>query len=166
MRRALIPVLALSLGVVVLGVSCSDDDDGDTEQEWEATLTGAQETPAVTTTATGTAHFEVDSDGDDHIHFEITANNITNLTVGHIHFGIAGQAGPIIVSLISNTPPVSGNREFDGEIEVGDIMQNNNGITTLAQLRTAMTAGQCYVNLHTTQNPTGEIRGQLSETSD
>ena len=165
MRRALIPFLALVLGVFVLGVSCSDDDD-DTEQAWEATLTGAQETPAVTTTASGTARFEVDSDGDDHIHFEITANNITNLTVGHIHFAPVGTAGPIIVSLISNTPPVSGNRDFEGEIEVGDIMQNSNGITTLADLRQAMSAGQCYVNLHTTANPTGEIRGQLSETND
>ena len=166
MRRALIPVLALVLGVLLLGVSCSDDDNGDVEQAWEATLSGGQETPPVTTTASGTARFEVDSDGDDHIHFEITVDNITNLTVGHIHFGAVGVPGPIIVSLISNTPPVSGNEDFEGEIEVGDIMQNNNGITTLAQLRLAMSAGQTYVNLHTTQNPTGEIRGQLSETSD
>jgi CHRD domain-containing protein len=162
MRRALMPLIALGL-VSVLGLRCGGDNNNANTQAWQATLTGAAETPPVATLASGTADFTMDNDGNDHIHFHINAVNFTNLTVGHIHAGDIGKPGPIIVALIANTPPVSGSREFDGEIQLEDIEVNNNGIATLADLRQQMSQGKLYVNLHTSANPLGEIRGQIGE---
>ena len=62
----------------------------------------------------------------------------------HIHSGARGKAGPVIVPLCA--PCKSGAR----------------GSTTVdASVLTVLEAGRGYVNVHTTKNPAGEIRGQL-----
>ena len=62
----------------------------------------------------------------------------------HIHLGRPGRAGGVMVALCG--PCRSGRR----------------GVTTVsnAQLRT-IRAGRAYVNVHTTRNQAGEIRGQI-----
>ena len=62
----------------------------------------------------------------------------------HIHIGRTGRAGPVAVALCG--PCRSGQR--------GSAIVN---AATLAALET----GRAYVNIHTRQNPAGEIRGQL-----
>jgi tRNA pseudouridine-54 N-methylase len=39
-------------------------------------------------------------------------------------------------------------------------------VTNIAALAFAMREGLIYVNLHTTDNPAGEVRGQLLESTD
>jgi hypothetical protein len=69
-------------------------------------------------------------------------------TLAHIHSGIAGTNGPVIVDLVrSGTDPNRWNVE-DG------------GVLTAEQVN-ALLAGQLYVNVHSAANPGGEIRGQI-----
>lgn len=73
----------------------------------------------------------------------------SNFISGHIHFGIAGTNGPVIFPL--NIPIVPGMRSacFDN-----NFMLTNNQINQLINR-------ELYINIHTVNNPNGEIRGQL-----
>jgi len=62
----------------------------------------------------------------------------------HIHSGVRGKAGPVIVPLCA--PCRSG---------------AHGRATVDASVLTALEAGRTYVNVHTPKNPAGEIRGQL-----
>jgi len=62
----------------------------------------------------------------------------------HIHSGARGKAGPVILPLC--TPCKSGAR---------------GRVTVDASVLNALQSGRTYVNVHTTKNPAGEIRGQL-----
>jgi hypothetical protein len=62
----------------------------------------------------------------------------------HIHSGVRGKAGPVIVPLCA--PCRSG---------------AHGRATVNASVLTALEAGRTYVNVHTPKNPVGEIRGQL-----
>jgi hypothetical protein len=63
----------------------------------------------------------------------------------HIHSGVRGKAGPVLVPLCGPcTSPASGT-----------------ATVTQAQI-TDMVAGKDYVNVHTAKNPNGEIRGQIT----
>jgi CHRD domain len=66
-------------------------------------------------------------------------------TAAHIHMGAKGKAGPVIVALCG--PCKSG---AHGSAKVSPAV-----IKTIE-------GGGAYVNVHTTKNPNGEIRGQVS----
>ena len=63
----------------------------------------------------------------------------------HIHSGVRGKAGPVIVPLCA--PCKSG---------------AHGRATVDAAVLAALEAGRTYVNVHTRKNPLGEIRGQLA----
>lgn len=77
----------------------------------------------------------------------ITLTGIT-ATLAHIHNGIAGTNGPVIVDFLQSAGDP--NR---WEVEAGDVLN--------ADQVNALLAGQLYVNVHTAANPGGEIRGQI-----
>jgi len=74
--------------------------------------------------------------------------NVANVTAAHIHDGNAGVAGPVIIPLLQS-PAGSGIWTVTASIPLTDAQ--------IARLQ----AGGYYVNVHTTLNPAGEIRGQL-----
>lgn len=77
----------------------------------------------------------------------VTLTGIT-ATLAHIHHGIAGTNGPVIVDFVrSGTDP----NRWDAEA----------GGTLTADQVSALLAGQLYVNVHTAAFPNGEIRGQI-----
>ncbi|MGZ8795022.1 MAG: CHRD domain-containing protein, partial [Gaiellaceae bacterium] len=77
--------------------------------------------------------------------WRLTFSRLTGKAVAaHIHSGARGKAGPVIVSLCA--PCKSGAR---------------GSATVDASVLNALEAGRGYVNVHTTKNPAGEIRGQL-----
>ena len=101
----------------------------------------------------------------------------TRLTQAHLHCGQEGVAGPIVVDLLGAVrggvaPPL----EVRAVLSDANIIQEpdptadnqtcadvlGTPITTLAELVQAIEAGNVYVNVHSEQNPTGEIRGQLT----
>lgn len=76
----------------------------------------------------------------------ITTSNVKNAAAAHIHDGNVGVAGSIVVGLVESPP---GTWSVPANSTLSDAQ--------IARLQ----AGGFYVNVHTTLNPSGEIRGQL-----
>jgi hypothetical protein len=161
-------ILPFALVAALTVVAACDDDDDPTgpgdEAAFDATLTGASERPdPVTTDASGSASVEADGET---VSFEVEVEDIDEVTMAHIHVGGTEVAGPIVVTLFESPddPQSFTDRETlaEGTFTEDDITPAG-GITTLDDLLAQMEAGNTYVNVHTTANPTGEIRGQLDE---
>lgn len=128
----------------------------DAEATFRFALTQSAEIPAPkATTASGTAQIVIYPE---RIDYELTGNSIIGVTAAHIHSGAVGVAGPIIVTLYNQ--PASGT--INGVFASGSLTAANlpAGVT-LASLKTLLLSGGAYVNVHTTLNPSGEIRGQV-----
>jgi len=109
-------------------------------------LTVAEAAPGVTPPANagGTADLELSADLT--IEYTVTVHDLTGpVFLGHIHEGAPGVEGGIVFPLtkIDDTT-------LQGETEV----------LTEAQVETLL-AGGYYVNVHTTANGGGEVRGQI-----
>ncbi len=75
------------------------------------------------------------------------------LTIAHIHNGAVGISGPVIIdirNLITTTADGSGGSIMNAVLNI-DMAQAN-----------VLLSGNGYFNLHTTQFPAGEIRGQIN----
>jgi hypothetical protein len=115
-------------------------------------LSGSEEVPPVQTEATGVAEI---IPGVDSISYNINATNIEGVTAGHIHLGAKGENGPIVVTLFNYDTPMN-------EVsENGTITADNlEGPYAGKQISEIPGTTPLYVNIHTEQNPNGEIRGQ------
>ena len=131
--------------------ACNDASKGQTL--FHATLNAASEVPARGSAASGVAGFTLDGD---RVLYSIEAKQIGNVTMSHIHSGAAGVNGPVRVFLFRGptTGTVNG-RLVEGSFTAADVT----GIS-LEALLAEMQAGTAYVNVHTTQFPGGEMRGQ------
>ncbi|HHT46019.1 MAG TPA: CHRD domain-containing protein [Firmicutes bacterium] len=131
-------------------------------KQFFATLMGSEEVPPVQTSATGDTVFKV-SDDQMTMRFRLIVNNIANMTVAHIHLGRRGENGPIVVFLFGPVDPAI---TVSQGIVQGTLSQRNlvgplEG-QPFSALLNEMQRGNTYVNVHTVQNPGGEIRGQIS----
>jgi hypothetical protein len=134
---------------------------------FSASLREENEVPPSGSSATGQATFTLSSD-ETTLHYKIEASNLNNITMAHIHIAPAGTNGPIAVWLYPSAPPemlIPG--VFNGVLAEGDITSANllgplEG-QTLSDLLDQIDAGNAYVNIHTSQFPGGEIRGQISK---
>jgi hypothetical protein len=155
------------------GVACDDDDDDGVSPEipdqFTATLTGGAERPnPVTTTATGTATFTVNA-ARTQITYTVRAANLATgggqqITACHIHAGSTSAAGPVIVTLCTpNQPGVTAEAEIaSGTIAEGtDASTKGSSPIGIDALLLLLVSGDAYVNVHTTANAGGEIRGQI-----
>ena len=125
--------------------------------KYTAKLSGQNEVPPNTSKATGEASF-ISSNKD--LTFSISATGIKNATAGHIHQGKPGENGPILVTLFNNTSPTN-TVEEKGVISASMLEGPLKG-KTISDLITAMENGDTYANIHTTQHPKGEIRGDIT----
>jgi hypothetical protein len=126
-------------------------------EKFMANLTGNEEIPPSNSKATGTAGFTVS--GEDGMDYKVSATNIQNVTEGHIHIGKKGENGPIVFTLFRANAPVnqlSENETITSSEFVGQLKDK-----PLSDLITVMNNGSAYANIHTQQNPNGEIRGQI-----
>jgi CHRD domain len=142
-------------GVVVPGLSFSSA--LAQERTFTTFLAGHQEVPPTDSQATGTAQFDVT--GEDSISYTVNATDIQAVTAGHIHCGELGENGPVVVTLFNYDSPQ------DDVSEGGTITEDNlegpMAGSQLSDLIDALNNGQAYVNIHTEQNPDGEIRGHI-----
>jgi hypothetical protein len=126
-----------------------------------AELSGNEEVPPVQTDATGSAEFTAPHF--DNIGYSVNVSNIDKVTMAHIHSGKQGENGPPVVTLFkTDTPsaePINGNLA-SGNITNADLEGPMAG-KTLIDLNKSMELGETYVNVHTEENPNGEIRGQI-----
>jgi hypothetical protein len=119
-------------------------------------LSGSEEVPPVQTDATGVA--EITPMGADSIAYSVNATNIEAVTAGHVHLGKQGENGPVVATLFNYDSPMNGVSE-NGTI-TADKLEGPMAGMQISDLAAAGANGTLYVNIHTEQNPNGEIRGQ------
>ena len=126
-----------------------------------AQLSGNEEVPPVQTDATGSAEFTAPHF--DNIGYSVNVSNIDKVTAAHIHSGKVGENGPIVVTLFKTETPSA--EPINGNLASGNITNANlegpMAGKTLIDLNKSMELGETYVNVHTQENPNGEIRGQI-----
>jgi len=127
--------------------------------EFATNMTGQQELPPVDTQAIGEAILVQDLPLNQTIHYFVNVTGIQGVTQGHIHSGAEGKNGSIVVTLFKYDSPQNNVLE-KGIIAASNLEGPMQG-KTIPDLIAAMKNGSTYVNVHTEQNPSGEIRGQL-----
>ena len=160
--RVLAIVLAWGLLISVpVTAGAHDDDEG--HRTFRAALTGAAEVPPVETDASGTATFRINKDATE-ITYRLRLRNIDNALAvagAHIHCAPAGENGPVAAFLAG---AVAGGLE--GRVDIRAALTEQNVIPTgcgdtLSELIDSMRAGETYVNVHSGDVPSGELRGQI-----
>ncbi len=109
----------------------------------KVTLTGAEETPPVTTKASGVAMINIGADMSVSGTIKTTGNEGT---MAHVHVGAVGEAGPAIITLSKDAKGV-------WVIPAGSKLTDDQ----YAKFK----AGMLYVNVHSAEHKSGEIRAQL-----
>jgi hypothetical protein len=152
MKRPFVIVVLVVAALSLAGTAYAND------LKFTAELTGAQERPTpVQTEGEGEAKFE--SDGTS-VAFELKWKNLSTPAVAaHIHCGGPEVAGPVGVTLFAGAMGTDG--EVQGSFTAPD-PGNACGWEDLADVLEAMASGGAYVNVHSTQFPGGEIRGQVT----
>ena len=151
-------IFAIAAAVAILGITSGLTNSVTAqEQKFVATLLGQEEVPPTNSQATGMAEFTVTGENAE---YSVNASDIQGVTAGHIHSGGQGENGPIVVTLFKNDSPTNEVSET-GSI-TADKLEGPMAGKQLADLVTAMSNGETYVNIHTEQNPNGEIRGQIT----
>ncbi|HJT83736.1 MAG TPA: CHRD domain-containing protein [Nitrososphaeraceae archaeon] len=129
------------------------------QQKFIAQLFGNEQVPPVQTSAAGMASFKPVQDN---LWFEVDVTDMKGITVVHIHSGKQGQNGPPIVTLYKGDTP---SQQVHGLIAQGsfnsDTFHGPIVGKSLSDLITAIENGETYVDIHTQQNPDGELRGQI-----
>jgi hypothetical protein len=113
-----------------------------------ALLTGDQEVPPVETDAVGVGRFEL-SDDLSELSYYVAVDNIANITASHLHTAQPGQNGGVAHTLFA------GSGTFEPGSPITDVLPID------AQSVLDLISGNYYVNVHTTNTPSGEIRGQV-----
>jgi hypothetical protein len=154
--QALGEFVADSLGLTI--DACMDSNGA--PRTFRAHLSGDQEVPSVDTDASGVAVLRLSGDGDA-LNFKLIVANIDNVLFSHIHFAPPGTNGPVVAFLFDGGPtgPVNGVLA-EGIITADDLIGPLTGLS-LQDLIDVIEAGNTYVNVHTLDNPPGEIRGQI-----
>lgn len=131
-------------------------------------LDGEQEEPnPVDTKAQGQANFKLSKDGTV-LHYKLIVANIENVFMAHLHLitDPGAVTGGVVVWLYPAGPPsqlIPGRTNgvlAEGTITDDSLVGALAGMT-LDDLIEAIDAGQVYVNVHTSQYPPGEIRGDI-----
>lgn len=125
------------------------------DQVFRVLLTGNNQNPTVQTDATGTLIVELRG-------LDITVsgsfNNLSSALAteiaggGHIHMGLAGQNGAVIKVL---------NIDASADLLSGEILAEDNTFELSNEEHMALLDSELYVNIHSLNNPGGELRGQI-----
>jgi CHRD domain. len=149
-RQGTVWLLAACVITAVVG-ACGGGSDGGgtaippTATTKNVTLNGAQANPAVTTAATGSGFISVD-DQTGAASGTVSTFGIANAPSAHLHEGAVGTNAGVTVELAQDSPGV-------WVVPAG---------TTLTAAQVAsFKSGNLYVDVHTSANPNGEIRGQV-----
>ncbi len=135
-RKAIGVIAVAAIGLAGLSGAAS-------AEEMKVTLSGDMEVPPVKTMASGTGTITVNPDMT--VSGKITTSGLKG-TVAHIHQGAMGKNGPPIIPLDK-----SGDNDW--------VVPKNSKLSE-AEFK-AFKAGDLYVNVHTAEHKSGEIRAQL-----
>ena len=175
MKRILVVAAATLLMMVMTAVAADDE-------VIRVHLVGYQETPlTINTAATGEFKIKIHSDGSA-IDYEETYRDLSSgVLQSHIHFGRPALTGGIVLFLCTNlTPPVgvptpqpcptTNPATITGTLTAANVIASSGanagqaidpGAAGFAEMIKAIREGAAYVNVHTTNHPSGEIRSRL-----
>lgn len=139
-----LPALALSITVASLVAACGGGDDFTVR---ETKLTTTQEVEEVHSLATGIGVLTLNTDRGD-LSGLVTVSGMTP-TMAHIHSGVAGTNGAVLIDLVQ----VSG--------QANQYRVPDNTVLNPAQIA-AFKSGGLYLNVHSAAFPNGEVRGQIN----
>jgi hypothetical protein len=148
----------------------------------ETKLVGEEEAPIIpVTNAHGSANVRLAKDGQS-MDFVLVVNDITNVTMAHIHVGPRAVAGPIVVwffpAVTATAPLPGGGGPHSGLLAKGTFtaadLRGPLAGHPLSDLIAAIVSGNAYINVHTNDGvappntgpgdfPGGEVRGQLDK---
>lgn len=160
-----IKLVLLVLSVVLATMPAAWAGAGGQNRNFGAHLSGGEEVPAVDTNATGQAIFQLSKDGSE-LRYRLNVANIEDVVAAHIHLAPAGTNGGVVAWLYPDQAPgqlVPGRSQgtlAEGTITEADLVGALAG-ESLEALVEHMRDGGAYVNVHTSQFPGGEIRGQI-----
>ncbi|MDF1664459.1 MAG: CHRD domain-containing protein [Planctomycetota bacterium] len=120
-----------------------------------AALSGTQMSPPVTSSAKGEGSVIV-SQNQDSIAIALKSTGLTNVDKVHLHLGFCGEDGPVLFNLLETQSFAD---DFSITVTQADLKPFAN--LSFAEAINAIRSGQTYLKVHTSQNPDGEIRGQL-----
>ena len=114
------------------------------DMTYNVNLSGSQEVPAVNTMSLATAVVEIDEDLPA-FSVSVDVSGLTDVTGVHVHDGGIGMNGPVAFPLTD---------AGDGTYVLAETNISPSNLD-------ALTNGEWYLNVHTTANPNGEVRGQI-----
>ena len=122
-------------------------------QTYKAVITGRMEVPPVATLASGNLTAVLDGNmltvtGS----FQNLASDFNANIGAHLHTGFVGSNGDVTLTL---------NPTLNADNRSGSFTAANNSYDLTDDQRNALLERRLYVNIHTVDNPSGEIRGQL-----
>jgi hypothetical protein len=136
-------------------------------------LTGDNEVPPVDTAATGRITLSGNSQ-ENALDYQLSLSNLNGIvTSAHVHRGNVGTNGPIVANLKVVGAFAGASASASGGEGSAMTSTSTGGTITAADLKGPLAGkqvsdlikliedGKAYVNVHTDQNPDGEIRGQL-----
>jgi len=132
------------------------------QQHFTAKLSSDNEVPPVTSKASGIATFDLNAAGTQ-MKYALNVTDIDHVIAAHIHMAKSTENGPIVVNLFI---PAKATGKVTGSLAQSSI--NSTSLIgplkgkQMPDLISLMKNGQAYVNVHTAQNPPGEVRGTIT----
>lgn len=118
-----------------------------------AQLSGSAEIPSAKTMGMGAAVIEVDGDSLTLTGSFAGLESAFNTSIGsHLHLGHAGENGGVQLTLSA---------DLDAEMMAGTYAAENNSFELNADQKEALFSRNLYVNIHSTDIGSGELRGQV-----
>ena len=166
----MIKTKSIAIGIVAIGILCMliigtspltlQLAAQESEQKFSAKLSGKEEVPSNESPSTGFAWVKIT---DDKIGYEVNVTDMDKVNAAHIHLAEAGKNGPVVLTLFKGGPT----EQVNGTVGEANVTASNlegpmkgKNVTDLV---TAIKNGTTYINVHTTDFPDGEIRGQLKD---
>jgi hypothetical protein len=160
----------LAIAVLPFAAACEEDNEFGlgvgASDRFTATLSGANVRPVpVATAATASADFTVRDpeigSGNRTLAYTVNAVGLRSATAVHVHLGGSAVAnGPVLLTLFTNPTDttLTATQLVTGAIADNAVL----GGVSFDSLVTLMKNGTAYVDVHSTANPGGLIRGQIS----
>ncbi len=164
-----VSIAAFILVVVSIAMTCAPD--ALAQDKWNAYLRGLEEVPTISSPARGTCTLETNEGGTEIQYTLSYQETVGEVLQADLCFGQKGANGGVSVFLCSNSDsapegvpacPVSGT--VSGSFTAVDVLgPSGQGISAgeLGKLLQAMRRRATYVNVHSSEFPAGDLRGQI-----
>ena len=164
-RRLRIVTAVAVCAMVVLGLSGAAfaDDEEPNALGYQSVMIGLAQVPPAPSVGRGLATYLITEDSAT-VYYSVQVLDVSStITAAHIHVGHAGQNGDVVANLCGagNTAACTAQGQIaSGTINASSLVGPLAG-HPLSDLVIAMTSGGTYTNVHTSNFPNGEIRGQV-----